>query len=107
MVFRGQFESWFPMHLELHPIKNVTRKKGKILFAVVDVDKSERYPNNFVVLLPVNINPSVNSQPRFPIVFGGKSLEIAKQLLTDALKEENDPEIKAEIKRRLRLLDTY
>ena len=38
-------------------------------------------------------------------VYGNKSLEQAKVLLTGALKVENDAEIKAEIERRLKLLD--
>ena len=70
-------------------------------FAVVDLNKSEDYPENFVSMLPMNIN-SDNVFTRF---FGNKSLETARGLLTEALKTEDDPEIKAEIERRLNLLE--
>jgi type IV secretory pathway TraG/TraD family ATPase VirD4 len=41
----------------------------------------------------------------FSKFFGPKSLETARRLLTEALKTENDSEIKAEIERRLNLLE--
>ena len=41
----------------------------------------------------------------FTKVFGNKSLKIARGLLTESLNKEDDSEIKAEIARRLNLLE--
>jgi hypothetical protein len=41
----------------------------------------------------------------FAEFFGNKGLEIARRLLTKSLKKEDDSEIKAEIERRLNLLE--
>jgi hypothetical protein len=38
-------------------------------------------------------------------IFGDKSVEQAMALLTGALETESDPEVKAEISRRLKLLE--
>jgi hypothetical protein len=73
-------------------------------FAVVDSSKSESYPSNFVCMLPLKLGVG-KPDSVFLKVFGNRSLEQAKVLLTGALKAENDSVIKAEIERRLRLLD--
>jgi hypothetical protein len=75
-------------------------------FAVVDLDKTDGYPLNFVCMLPMRINPNGRKISTFEKKFGDKSLELAKRLLNEALKIEDDPEIKSEIERRLRLLDS-
>ena len=80
--------------------------QGRIIrFAVVDLDKSKGYPANFICLLPMDprANSKVNSN--FSKLFGNKSQKLAKRLLTKALRTERDSEIKAEIKRRLELLE--
>ena len=76
-------------------------------FAVVDTDKSRDYPANFVCLLPSIsiVNEFGKSNNVFMKIFGNKSLEQAKLLLTEASKTENEPEIKNEIERRLKLLE--
>ena len=74
-------------------------------FAVVDLDKGKNYPLNFVCMLPTNININGKSQSVFLQIFGDKSLEQAKTLLTEALETESDSEVKAEISRRLKLLE--
>lgn len=74
-------------------------------FAVVDLNKSEDYPSNFVSMLPMRINSDGKMPSTFTKFFGNKSLETAKKLLTEALKTEDDSEIKAEIERRLDLLE--
>ena len=74
-------------------------------FAVVDLDKGKNYPLNFVCLLPTNINADGKSQSVFLQVFGDKSVEQARALLTGALETEGDSEVKAEITRRLKLLE--
>jgi hypothetical protein len=74
-------------------------------FAVVDLHKSEEYPSNFVSMLPMRIDSDGKMSSAFSKFFGPKSLETARRLLTEALKTENDSEIKAEIERRLNLLE--
>jgi hypothetical protein len=74
-------------------------------FAIVDLDKSENYPSNFVCMLPAQISREGKPHSIFLQVFGDKSLEQAKALLTEALKTEDDSEVKAEIERRLKLLE--
>jgi hypothetical protein len=72
-------------------------------FAVVDFSKSKSYPQNFVCVLPVNL--AAKSDSAFVQVFKEKSVEQAKALLKAAWEKEDDSEIKAEIERRLLLLD--
>lgn len=76
-----------------------------IRFAVIDLDKSINYPANYVCMLP--LQPRANDKVRniFSNLFGNDSLELAKQLLTKALKVEGDSEINAEIEKRLKLLE--
>ena len=73
-------------------------------FAVVDFSKSQSYPSNFVCMLPLKLGVG-KPDSVFLKVYGNRSLEQAKILLTGALKAESDAEIKAEIERRLKLLD--
>ncbi len=75
-------------------------------FAVIDLNKSKSYPENFVSVLPMRIDSKGKLPSTFTKFFGNKSLETARRLLTKALKKEADSEIKAEIERRLNLLET-
>jgi hypothetical protein len=70
--------------------------------AVVDLDRPEKYPSNFVCMLPAQIGSDKHSV--FVKLFGDKSIELAGQLLTDALGTETDIETKAEIGRRLKII---
>ena len=74
-------------------------------FAVVDLDKPGNYPSNFVCMLPAQISLDRKNSSIFLEVFGDKSLEMARALLTKALEKENDSEVKAEVERRLKLLE--
>src|SRR3989304_8535267 len=74
-------------------------------FAVVDLDKGKNYPLNFVCMLPTHLSPEGKGFSIFVTVFGDKSIEKARALLTGALKTEDDSEVKAEIIRRLKLLE--
>lgn len=76
-----------------------------IRFAVIDLDKSKKYPANYVCMLPQQPRANGKSHNVFSKLFGKDSLELAKRLLTKALRAETDSEIKAEIKRRLKLLE--
>jgi len=74
-------------------------------FAVVDLNKSKDYPENFVSILPIRLGSNGKIPSAFTKLFGNKSLKIARGLLTECLKKEHDSEIKAEIERRLNLLE--
>jgi hypothetical protein len=76
-----------------------------IRFAVVDLDKSKNYPSNFVCMLPQQMSGKGNPSSIFARAFGNNGLKLAKRLLTDALKTEGDSEVKAEIEKRLKLLE--
>ena len=74
-------------------------------FAVVDLDVRKNYPLNFVCMLPTKIDADAKSQSVFRQIFGDKSVEQARELLSAALETETDSEVKAEISRRLKLLE--
>jgi hypothetical protein len=75
-------------------------------FAVVDNNCSKSYPANFVCMLPLKVDQSKGKIGNvFGELFGDKGLDLAMYLLKDALKRENDGQVKAEIERRLRLID--
>jgi hypothetical protein len=75
--------------------------RSSFRFAVVDFTRSQSYPSNFVCMLPMKVGEG----SIFVKVFGDKSLEQATLLLQDSLKRETDDEAKAEIERRLKLLE--
>jgi hypothetical protein len=75
-------------------------------FAVIDFSRSKSYPANFICILPVKVDQgNGKSLNVFREMFGDKSLDLAKELLNDALKIEKDAEVIAEIERRLKLID--
>jgi hypothetical protein len=74
-------------------------------FVVLDSNKSNSYPSNFVSKLPIRIDSNGKIPSAFTKFFGNKSLKIARGLLTASLERERDSEIKAEIERRLNLLE--
>jgi len=73
-------------------------------FVVVDANKSKSYPQNFVCVLPVNLGKG-KVDSAFLKAFKDKNLEQAKTLLKAAWEHEDDSDIKAEIERRLKLLE--
>ena len=79
---------------------------NRIYFVVVNLDKAKDYPANFVCVLPTQRNSIVKPSTEFSRVFGSDSLPLAKRLLRAAWEDEDDTEIRAEIWRRLKLLDT-
>lgn len=75
-------------------------------FAVVDFSRSKNYPSNFVCMLPLKVDRRKGKIGNvFGEIFGDKSLDFAMGLLKEALKTENDSDVKAEIERRLNLID--
>ena len=84
--------------------ENYLRKSFR--FVVVDLSKAKSYPQNFVCILPINLGVGDGkSDSAFVRVFKDKSLEQAKALLKAAWEREDDSEIKAEIEKRLLLLE--
>jgi predicted Zn-ribbon and HTH transcriptional regulator len=76
-----------------------------IRFSIVDLDISQNYPANFVCMLPKHMGTNGKSSNVFSTRFGSNSVELAKRLLKEALKTEDDSEVKAEIENRLQLLE--
>lgn len=75
-------------------------------FAVVDFNKSKGYPANFVCMLPAKVGQGKGKTANvFGALFGDKSVDFAMGLLNEALKNERDIEVKAEVERRLKLID--
>ena len=72
---------------------------------IVDSDIPKGYPANFLCVLPLRKGLIDDQRSRFSEIFGDKKVEIAKRLLIESLEIETDSKIKAEIKRRLRLID--
>jgi len=83
-----------------------TETKTKHIFAVVDLDKSKDYPQNFVSLLPKNIKSAAKPANVFEKLFGNESLKIAKHLLEKALRKRPKPKTAQAIRERLKLLDS-
>ena len=77
----------------------------RFCFAVVDLDKAEAYPLNFVCTLPMQLSVNRKAENAFVNTFGDTSYELAQILLHKALKREQDPVVKDEIERRLKRLE--
>jgi len=82
------------------------RTRTKHLFAVIDLDESKQYPQNFVSVLPLHIGAIVKPSNVFEGLFGNKSLEIANRLLHKALESKPDSETAKAIRERIELLAT-
>ncbi len=102
------------MRLKLYVSKRVLRVKPQIRppttqfhFAVVDLDKGGQYPANFVATLPAvkNFNNKRERIHTLSWLLGERSNDVAKVLLADALKTYHDADVRAEIQRRLSLLN--
>jgi hypothetical protein len=81
--------------------------KTEVQVVVVDLDKSKKYPQNFVCILPQTAISRGKTSNIFNKVFGSNSLDVAKKLLHRALKSEQDNDIRKELQTRLRALKTY
>jgi len=80
------------------------RAESSVHFVIVDLDKSNLYPLNFVCVLPL--------WRKFPLwesayskIFGEKGISFALKSLSEALKTAEDEEIIKAIRTRLKLLD--
>ncbi len=89
--------------VKMHNSRDYYDRKN-IYFTVIDIDAKRKYPSNFICVLPQHIKSRADQTSIFAKTFGNKQLEVAEQLLTQALKTESDTEIKTEINNRLKFL---
>ena len=82
-----------------------TETKTKHLFAVIDLDKERKYPQNFVSMLPKRIKATKKPTNVFEGLFGDESIKIARHLLEEALETRPSPKTTIAIRERLKLLD--
>jgi len=94
--------------LQVFKHENISRNSGTACrFAVVDYSRSGSYPSNFVCLLPAKIEVTKGkSASAFGRLFGEKCVPFAIELLSKALQTEKEADVKTEIERRLKLLDS-
>jgi len=78
--------------------------KTKHLFAVIDLDESKQYPQNFVSVLPMHISAIVKPANVFERLFGNESLKLANKLLRKALESRHDSGTAEAIRERIKLL---
>jgi hypothetical protein len=94
------------LNYKLYAIKSDSHQFDRIQLIVVDLDKSKRYPLNFVCVLPRYFRILEKRSSKFAKLFGEKSLCIAKKLLVDAWHSEDDPEIKTVINKRIKAINS-
>ena len=94
------------LNLKIYAIKNASQQFNRIQLVVIDLDKSKKYPLNFVCVLPRYFRILEKRSSKFAKLFGEKSLCTAKKLLVDAAHSEDDPEIKTVINKRIKAIDT-
>jgi hypothetical protein len=93
--------------LQLYAIKKVDQQlDSDVQLVVVDLAKSDQYPINFVCVLPRYFRLLEKRSSQFAKTFGPKSLALAKRLLVEADKKEDDPQIKKVINKRLKDIDS-
>jgi hypothetical protein len=82
----------------------IENPKTKIHFVIVDSETSKDYPLNFVCVLP-QMHGLVNGNSTFGKIFGDESIPLARRLLSSALRQERDLEIKVEVEKRLKMFN--
>ncbi len=90
--------------MKLKNIKDYSSRRA-IRFAVVDADKTKTYPSNFICMLPQHVSVADQDSSVFARTFGETRVELAKKLLNTALENEDDNDIRAEIRERLKMLE--
>jgi hypothetical protein len=95
------------LNLKLYAIKREKQKLNScVQLVVVDLDKSKRYPLNFVCVLPQYLRLLEKRSSNFAKIFGGKSIPVAKNLLVEAKHREEDPDIQKVISKRMKAIDS-
>ncbi len=102
------FFAWTTMRFGLR-ISERRGEKGspnrRFNFAIIDLDKADTYPMNYICKLPTTLRLAGGNGNAFVKKFGSTSYELARVLLQRALEQEEPPEIRTEIERRLKWLD--
>lgn len=94
------------LNLKLYAIKDSAQQIKSIQLVVVDLDKSRKYPLNFVCVLHRYFRVLEKRSSKFGKLFGEKSICIAKKLLLDAKCNEDDPEIAIVINKRIKDIES-
>jgi hypothetical protein len=95
------------LNLKLYAIKKGNQNlDNSVKLVVVDLDKSKHYPLNFVCILPRYLRLLERRSSNFAKIFGGKSLNVAKNLLVEAKQDEEDPQIQKVISKRIKEIDS-
>lgn len=78
----------------------------QISLVVVDLDKGQEYPQNFICVFPKNLfrkNQRSNlKRSKFAKIFGKETHEVARKLLQEALRKETDKESRRHIESSLK-----
>jgi hypothetical protein len=85
-------------------VTRASGSKNEVFFTVLDLDKADSYPLNFVCLLPKKLESGCRQTNKFLKIYGKESSRIAIELLTNALRNESDLAVKTEIEKRLKEL---
>lgn len=93
------------MNLKLLALKKTSQFESDVQLVVVDLDRSKRYPLNFVCVLPRYLRLLEKRSSNFAKIFGEKSLCVARSLLVEAKHIEEDPDIQKAISRRIKAID--
>ncbi len=76
----------------------------KLVFSVVDLDKANNFPENFVCIFPKTFGKGNKPATKFEEILGENSVQIAMDLLTKTLREVDDSEVKEELEKRIKAL---
>ncbi len=93
------------MNLQLYALRSWNQHrptKNQVQLVVIDLDKSTKYPQNFVCVFPKYFRFIEKRPSQFVNIFGAKSLQVAKKLLIEASRNEKDPEVRQILKNRIR-----
>ncbi len=94
------------MNLKLYAIKRGNQQSdGCVQLVVVDLDRGQRYPINFVCVMPRYFRILEKRSSQFAKIFGEKSMRLARRLLIEAWHREEDPEIRTVINKRIKDID--
>jgi hypothetical protein len=78
----------------------------QISFVVVDLNRGDEYPQNFLCVFPRNLfrkNQRSNlKRSKFAKIFGEETHEVARKLLQEALKKETDKEARRHVESSLK-----
>jgi hypothetical protein len=93
------------INLKICAIKNGSQSINPIQLVVVDMDKGKNYPLNFVCVLPRCYRILEKRSSQFAKLFGERSLHVARKLLVEAFRKEEDPEVLYLINKRIKAID--